>query len=68
MRAEAAAAGAGRAVDRVIRIEEPSNRVYPMPAPVMQRAAMAPDRAVETPIVAGEIEIRANVVLTATLK
>jgi uncharacterized protein YggE len=67
-RAEAAASGAGRTIDRVIRIEEPSNRLYPMPAPPMVQRSMAMDKAAETPIVAGEIEIRTSVVLTATLK
>jgi uncharacterized protein YggE len=67
MRAEAAAAGAGRTIDRVIRIEEPGVRPYPMPAaPMLERAAMADQK--QTPIVAGEIEIRTSVVITATLK
>ncbi len=65
-RAEAAAAGAGRAINRVIRIEEPAGRPYPMPAPVMMRAAE--ESRVQTPVVAGEIEIRASVLVTATLK
>jgi len=69
LRAEAAAAGAGRTIDRVIRIEEPGSRPYPMPTPMMARQSMAADKQMETtPIVAGEIEIRANVVITATLK
>jgi uncharacterized protein YggE len=69
MRAEAAAAGAGRSLDRVIRIEEPSNLPDPMPPPVpmLERAAMAADQK-QTPIVAGEIEIRSTVVITVTLK
>jgi hypothetical protein len=68
-RAEAAAAGAGRSLDRVIRIEEPANRPYPMPAPpmMMQRSAMAAEK-VDVPIVAGEIEIRTQVVVTITLR
>lgn len=69
LRAEAAAAGAGRTIDRVIRIEEPGSRSYPPPMPMMARQSMAADKQMETtPIVAGEIEIRANVVITATLK
>jgi uncharacterized protein YggE len=67
-RAEAAAAGAGRTIDRVIRIEEPGNRPYPPPVPIMARQAMAAEERVQTPIVAGEIEIRAVVIVTATLK
>lgn len=68
-RAEAAAAGAGRTIDRVIRIEEPVNRPFPMPAQtiMMQRSATAAENA-DVPIVAGEIEIRTQVVITATLK
>jgi uncharacterized protein YggE len=67
-RAEAAAAGVNRTIDRVIRIEEPANRPYP-PAPpmMMQRSAMAAEK-VDVPIVAGEIEIRTQVVITATLR
>src|SRR5687768_363614 len=69
MRAEAAAAGAGRTVDRVIRIEEPDGRPTAMSPPMMARQSMAADRQMETtPIVAGEIEIRSRVVLTVTLK
>jgi uncharacterized protein YggE len=67
LRAEAAAAGAGRTIDRVIRIEEPSTRPYPPPVPMMmERAAMADQK--QTPIVAGEIEIRTQVVITARLR
>jgi len=67
-RAEAAAAGVGATIGRVIRIEEPSVRTYPMPAaPVMMREALAADRP-QTPVVVGEIEIRSSVLLTATLK
>jgi uncharacterized protein YggE len=66
-RAEAAAAGAGRAIDRVIRVEEPGTRPMPPPQPMMMMRQVAADQ-VQTPVVAGEIEIRANVTLTATLK
>jgi uncharacterized protein YggE len=67
-RAEAAAAGAGSTIGRVLRIEEPS-RGFPSPQPVpMMREAMADARAAPTPVVAGEIEIRSMVVMTATLK
>jgi uncharacterized protein YggE len=68
-RAEAAAAGAGSAIGRVIRIEEPAVRPYPPPPPQMMMAReMAQDSRPPTPVVAGEIEIRAAVVLTATLR
>lgn len=66
-RAEAAAAGAGRAIDRVIRVEEPGARPMPPPQQMMMMRQVAADQA-QTPVVAGEIEIRANVTLTATLK
>jgi uncharacterized protein YggE len=67
-RAEAAAAGAGTSIGRVVRIEEPNISRTPPPQPyMMARAAMAEDKAV-TPVAAGEIEIRAQVALTATIK
>jgi uncharacterized protein YggE len=66
-RAEAAAAGAGRTIDRVIRIEEPISRPVPMPMPMMS-ARTAEDARAQTPVAAGEIEIRATVVLTATMR
>lgn len=68
-RADAAAAGAGGAIGRVLRIEEPPVSYQP-PVPMMREAAMmsAQDGRVATPVVAGEIEIRARVILTATLK
>lgn len=64
-RAEAAAAGAGAAVDRILRVEETGARVF-QPQPTMMR--MAAEDARSTPIAAGEIEIRAQVTLTAALK
>jgi len=68
-RAEAAAAGAGATIGRVVRIEEPGNRPYPPPAPMMMMREAAQDgRAASTPVVAGEIEIRSSIVLTATVK
>lgn len=67
-RAEAAAAGAGRTIDRVLRIEEPGARPYPPPQPLMMmREAVTADRA-QTPVLPAEIEIRAAVVLTASLR
>jgi uncharacterized protein YggE len=68
-RAEAAAAGAGATVGRVLRVEEPSRNFPSPPVPMMREAAMAvQDAGPATPVVAGEIEIRARVTLTATLK
>jgi uncharacterized protein YggE len=66
-RADAAAAGAGRTVDRVLRIDDSR-----MPQPYMPRETMmmraAPDQAMETPVEAGTIEIRAQVSLTVSIK
>ena len=67
-RAEAAASGAGRTIDRVLRIEEPGSRPYAPAAPPMMMARAAEAGAAQTPIVASEIEIRATILLTATLK
>ena len=67
-RADAAASGAGRTIDRVIRIEEPIGARPGPPMPrMMVREAMAA-AAPPTPVAPGEIEIRATVTLTATLR
>jgi uncharacterized protein len=67
-RAEAAAAGAGLRVERVLRIEE--QRAVPIePRPVMmmrQSAAMQVDAT--PPIAPGELEVRATVTMTSSLK
>ena len=67
-RAEAAAAGANATIVSVVRIEE-QGRATPVPRPMvaMMRSAAA-DSAQETPVNAGEIEIDATVLLTATIK
>jgi len=66
-RADAAAAGAGRSVDRILRIDEQG--VSAPPAPVrtfgLKAEAAQPDA---PPISVGQIEIRAQVTLTASLK
>jgi uncharacterized protein YggE len=67
-RAQAAAEGVGATIGRVVRIEEPTGYRVPPPMPVMREAMARDAQAAPTPIVAGEIEIRAAVVLTATLK
>lgn len=67
-RAEAAAAGAGTALGRIVRIAEPGVESAPPPQPyLMARSAMA-DAKEATPVAAGEIEVRARVTLTATMK
>lgn len=66
-RAEAAAAGAGQAVARIQRIEESRVTVQP-PQPLLQAMRAEAAAVAETPITPGEIEIRAQVTLTAILK
>jgi uncharacterized protein YggE len=62
-RADAAAAGAGGTVDRILKIED-SRTEAPPPRPVMMRAEAAPSTAIEP----GLIEIRAQVALTVSMK
>lgn len=66
-RAEAAAAGARRTIERVVRIEEAARLVGPVRPEAMAFRAAA-DQAAATPIAEGEIEIRAAVTVTAALK
>jgi hypothetical protein len=66
-RAEAAAAGAGRAIGQVVRIVD-DGAPSPGPRPMMLGRAAGVAGSPETPIVSGDIEIRARVTLTATLK
>src|SRR5262245_43748815 len=63
-RADAAAAGAGGTVDRILKIEDSRKEAAP-PRPVMtMRAEVAPSTAIEP----GLIEIRAQVALTVSMK
>jgi uncharacterized protein YggE len=65
-RADAAAAGAGRSIDRVLRIDaQPSSSPIPVPRIAMLREQVASDA---PPIAAGQMEIRAQVTLTSALK
>jgi uncharacterized protein YggE len=67
-KAEAAAAGSGQAIARVIRIEEQATVSRP-PVPMFREvAALQSDAANTPPIAAGQMEIRAQVTLTAELK
>lgn len=68
VRAEAAAAGAGMRVDRVLRIEE--QRASPIePRPLMARQAMVGNAEMAAPPVApGEIEVRSTVTMTTAIK
>jgi uncharacterized protein YggE len=65
-RASAAAAGAGLKVDRVVKIEEQRASVMPPPRPMVAMRAEA--QGPTTPVVAGELEIRATVTLTAAIR
>ena len=65
-RADSLAAGAGRTVDRVIRIDDSRQPRVP-PQPVMMMRAQAADSA-QTPVEPGLIEIRAQVTLTVSIK
>lgn len=66
-KADAIAAGAGRSIDRILRIEEQG--VSGGPVPVMYRREMAQvAAAAPPPIEAGQTELRAQVTMTAILK
>lgn len=67
-KAEAAAGGAGRVIDRILRIDEQGVSAPPMPVRMMRMEAAQAADAAAPPISAGEMEIRANVTLTASLK
>jgi uncharacterized protein YggE len=66
-RAEAAAAGAGQAIDRIVRISEQGVSSPPMPVRDFALRAEAAQSAAPV-ISAGQLEIRAQVTLTASLK
>jgi len=65
-KSQAIASGAGRGVDRIVRIEELSGGGGPMP--MMRQYAMAKAEDASTPVAAGEMEIRAQVRLTVAIK
>ena len=65
-RAEAVAAGAGRAIDRVLRIDAVNPSGGPIP---LQKVAFAREAASDAPPMAtGQLEIRAQVTVTSILK
>jgi uncharacterized protein YggE len=69
-RADAAAAGAGMKVDRVVRIEE-QRAMMPEPRPMyaMARQSMTADAVTAAPpIAAGELEVRSTVTMTSSIK
>ena len=65
-RADAAAAGAGATVDRVVRVEEEPH--YEPPRPMMRMASQSIERDVSTPVEPSTIEIQARVVLTVSIR
>ena len=67
-RAQAAAAGARVTIDRVLRIEEQREFVPPQPRPMAMLARQSADVSTSVPIEAGQIEIRARVVVTVGIK
>jgi uncharacterized protein YggE len=66
-RADAAAAGAGTTVTAVLRVEEQRYFAPPQPIPMLMKTAAA-EAAPPTTINAGQIELRAQVTLTAAIK
>ncbi len=65
-KAEAAASGAGRSVDRILRIEE-QGAIVPVPRPMM-REMLQVSQADAPPIETGQIELRAQVTVTSVLR
>ncbi len=66
-RAEAAASGVGRTIDRVLRIDD-TRREVPRPMPMAMMARDVAPADVATPVEPGEIEIRAQATLTVSIK
>ncbi|MBW8862318.1 MAG: SIMPL domain-containing protein [Acidobacteria bacterium] len=67
-RADAAAAGAGRTIDRIVKVEDTRDSPVIIPRPMVGVMARAEAGATPTPVEAGTIEIRARVTLTASMK
>ena len=67
-RADAIAAGAGRTIDRVIRITDTPQPRFKGPTPMAMERGIATVAAADTPIEAGTIEIHAQVELVAAIK
>ena len=66
-KADAAAAGAGRAIDRVIKVEEGGGPPSP-PMPMFRTAQANQVAASDVPIATGQIEIRAVATVTSLMK
>jgi uncharacterized protein YggE len=67
LKAEAAAAGAGRTLDRLVRIEESGSVPPPVPMP-FARTLAAEAGGAAPPVTPGQIEVRAQVTVTFSLK
>jgi uncharacterized protein len=68
-RADAAAAGAGMTIERVLRIDaQPFSMPIPLPKIAYMRAEANQAADAAPPITAGQVEIRAQVTLTSVLK
>jgi len=67
MRAAAVAEGAGMKIERIVRIEEAGAQPVPLPRKTMM-TMRAEAAAPTTPVVPGELEIRAAVTLTAAVR
>jgi uncharacterized protein YggE len=67
-KAEAAAAGAGRTIDRIVRVEEQGVVVPPTPVRMMRENLQAAAADAAPQISAGQTEIRARATVTAVLK
>jgi hypothetical protein len=67
-RAEAAAAGANLRVDRVLRIEEQRSIVEPPRPMMMMRQSAGAAESGQPPISPGELEVRASVTMTMSLR
>jgi len=66
-RADAAASGAGRTVDKILKIEDGEHAPPPRPVFAMQRA-MASDAVAVTSVDPGLIDVRASVTLTVSMR
>lgn len=67
-RADAAAAGAGLQIERVIRVEEQRDAIGPRPMVAFGARGGAVQVDASVPVEAGEIEIHARVTLTAAIR
>jgi uncharacterized protein YggE len=68
-RADALASAAGRAIERIVRIEDAGSMTQPPPRPMMMmRGAEAAAASPPPPVVAGQLEVMARVTLTARVR